>query len=110
MQPASIRRVTARDTGTTLATLFLAWLRALALVFGASGLAFSAFGAALGELLGDFLGAALRAVLGAALRAVLVPAFEPAFFLGADFDADLVDLVPAAFEAIRTHRQAWAIA
>ena len=98
MQPASIKRVTARDTGTTLATLFLAWLRALALVLGASGFAFSAFGAALGEL------------LGVALRAVLVPAFgaafELAFFLGADFDADFVDLVPAAFEAIRTHRQA----
>ncbi len=102
MQPASIKRVTARDTGTTLATLFLAWLRALALVLGASGFAFSAFGAALGELLGAFLGVALRAVLVPAFGA----AFELAFFLGADFDADFVDLVPAAFEAIRTHRQA----
>jgi hypothetical protein len=97
MQPASIKRVTARDTGTTLATLFLAWLRARALVFSASGLAFSAFGAALGELLGDFLGAALPAVF--------VAAFGATFFFGDTFDTDLVDLVPAAFEAIQTHRQ-----
>lgn len=96
MQPASIRRVTALETGTTLAWLAFAWFRARALVFGASGFAFSAFGAAFGAGLGAFLAAFFIAFLGAAL--VAAGAFG--FFAVAFFGADLA----AAFEAIQINR------
>jgi len=98
MQPASIRRVTARETGTTFLTLFLAWLRARALVLGASGFAFVAFG----DAVGDFLGADF---FGADLAAALVVAFGAAFvFFAVDFAGDFLGLLAAAFEAIQTHR------